>query len=95
MVSDKRSNSVAFPRQIAMYLCREIANMSFPSIGKDFGGRDHSTVLHAYSKIKELFNEAGKKYLETIGEKIIVNKENKVKKLKKVSKENDKRKNCY
>ena len=44
--------------------------------------------------IKELFNEAGKKYLETIGETIIVNKENKVKKLNKVSKENDKRKNC-
>ncbi len=56
MVSDKRSNSVAFPRQIAMYLCREIANMSFPNIGKDFGGRDHSTVLHAYSKIKEEYD---------------------------------------
>ena len=56
MVSDKRSNSVAFPRQIAMYLCREIANMSFPSIGKDFGGRDHSTVLHAYSKIKDEYD---------------------------------------
>ena len=57
IVSDKRSNSVAFPRQIAMYLCREIANMSFPSIGKDFGGRDHSTVLHAYSKIKEEYDK--------------------------------------
>ena len=34
-----------------MYLCRELANLSFPNIGKDFGGRDHSTVLHAYSKI--------------------------------------------
>ena len=56
MVSDKRSNSVAFPRQIAMYLCREIANMSFPSIGNDFGGRDHSTVLHAYSKIKDEYD---------------------------------------
>lgn len=53
IVSDKRSNNVAYPRQIAMYLCREVANMSFPSIGKDFGGRDHSTVLHAYSKIKD------------------------------------------
>ena len=51
MTSNKRSNSVAFPRQIAMYLCRELANLSFPNIGKDFGGRDHSTVLHAYSKI--------------------------------------------
>lgn len=57
MVSDKRSNSVAFPRQIAMYLCREVANMSFPSIGKDFGGRDHSTVLHAYAKIKDEYDK--------------------------------------
>ncbi len=57
IVSDKRSNSVAFPRQIAMYLCREIANMSFPAIGKDFGGRDHSTVLHAYSKIKDEYEK--------------------------------------
>ncbi|MCX8075121.1 MAG: chromosomal replication initiator protein DnaA [Clostridia bacterium] len=56
IVSDKRSNSVAFPRQIAMYICREQANMSFPNIGKDFGGRDHSTVLHAYSKIKEEYD---------------------------------------
>ena len=56
MISTKRSNNVAFPRQIAMYLCREIANMSFPNIGKDFGGRDHSTVLHAYSKISNDYN---------------------------------------
>lgn len=52
LTSDKRSSTIAFPRQIAMYLCREVADMSFPAIGKDFGGRDHSTVLHAYSKIK-------------------------------------------
>lgn len=57
IVSDKRSNNVAYPRQIAMYLCREVANMSFPSIGKDFGGRDHSTVLHAYSKIKDEYEK--------------------------------------
>ena len=56
MQSTKRCNNVAFPRQIAMYLCREIANMSFPSIGKDFGGRDHSTVLHAYQKIKQEYD---------------------------------------
>lgn len=53
LTSDKRSNNVTYPRQIAMYLCREIANLSFPAIGRDFGGRDHSTVLHAYGKIKE------------------------------------------
>lgn len=56
MISTKRSNSVAFPRQIAMYLCRELANLSFPVIGKDFGGRDHSTVLHAYSKISKEYD---------------------------------------
>ena len=51
----KRSNDIAFPRQIAMYLCREIAGMSFPQIGVDFGNRDHSTVMHGYNKIsKEL-----------------------------------------
>ena len=42
----KRSNDIAFPRQIAMYLCREVANMSFPQIGAEFGNRDHSTVMH-------------------------------------------------
>ena len=57
MTSNKRSNSVAFPRQIAMYLCRELANLSFPNIGKDFGGRDHSTVLHAYSKISNEYDK--------------------------------------
>ncbi len=50
---EKRSNDIAFPRQIAMFLCREVANMSFPQIGKDFGNRDHSTVMHAYNKIKK------------------------------------------
>ena len=53
----KRSNDIAFPRQIAMYLCRETANMSFPQIGNEFGKRDHTTVMHAYSKIeKEIKN---------------------------------------
>ena len=50
---NKRSAEIAFPRQIAMYLCREIANMSFPKIGSDFGDRDHSTVMHAYKKIQK------------------------------------------
>lgn len=68
IVSDKRSNNVAYPRQIAMYLCRELANMSFPGIGKDFGGRDHSTVLHAYSKIKDEYerNSETKDLIEDI-----------------------------
>ena len=50
------TTSIAYPRQIAMYLCREVADMSFSAIGKDFGGRDHSTVLHAYSKIKDEYD---------------------------------------
>lgn len=55
--SNKRSNDIAFPRQIAMYLCREIANMSYPQIGTDFGGRDHSTVMHGCKKIEKEIKE--------------------------------------
>ena len=54
---NKRSNDIAFPRQIAMYLCREVANMSYPQIGIDFGGRDHSTVMHACKKIEKEVKE--------------------------------------
>ncbi len=54
---NKRSAEIAFPRQIAMYLCREVANMSFPKIGQDFGNRDHSTVMHAYKKIQSEVKE--------------------------------------
>ena len=53
LAGDKRSNDITFPRQIAMYLCREIANLSFPKIGDEFGKRDHSTVMHAYKKIEK------------------------------------------
>mgnify|MGYP005782114387 CR=1 FL=1 len=49
----KRSNDITFPRQIAMYLCRTVANMSLPQIGKDFGKRDHTTVMHACNKIEQ------------------------------------------
>lgn len=47
----KRTRSVAFPRQIAMYLCRELTDLSLPKIGDEFGGRDHTTVIHACDKI--------------------------------------------
>ncbi|QNU66982.1 chromosomal replication initiator protein DnaA [Ruminiclostridium herbifermentans] len=50
--SKKRSRDVSIPRQIAMYLCREMTDMSLPKIGDDFGGRDHTTVMHACEKIK-------------------------------------------
>ena len=49
----KRSNDITFPRQIAMYLCRNVANMSLPQIGKAFGKRDHTTVMHACNKIEQ------------------------------------------
>ncbi|AKX92832.1 chromosomal replication initiator protein DnaA [Moorella thermoacetica] len=52
----KRTRSVAYPRQIAMYLCRELTESSLPDIGKEFGGRDHTTVLHAYDKIRDDLN---------------------------------------
>ena len=49
----KRSNDITFPRQIAMYLCRNVANMSLPQIGKKFEKRDHTTVMHACNKIEK------------------------------------------
>ncbi|MHC6178269.1 chromosomal replication initiator protein DnaA [Clostridium sp. JNZ X4-2] len=49
--SARRTRNVAFPRQIAMYLCRKLTDMSLPKIGEEFGGRDHTTVIHAYEKI--------------------------------------------
>lgn len=51
--SSNRSNEIAYPRQIAMYLCKAVANQSYPTIGKEFGKRDHSTVMHAYKKIEQ------------------------------------------
>ena len=53
LVGQKRSADIVFPRQIAMYLCRSIPQISLPQIGKDFGGRDHTTVLHACNKIEK------------------------------------------
>jgi chromosomal replication initiator protein len=47
----KRTRAVAFPRQIAMYLAREMTDNSLPKIGEEFGGRDHTTVMHAHEKI--------------------------------------------
>lgn len=54
--SKRRSRSVARPRQVAMYLAKELTNHSLPEIGDAFGGRDHTTVLHACRKIKELLD---------------------------------------
>ena len=74
LAGNKRSNDVAFPRQIAMYLCREVANMSFPQIGIDFGGRDHSTVMHGYRKIcKEIKEKSNTKLIVDSVKSIIIN----------------------
>lgn len=50
----KRTRSVSFPRQIAMYLSRELTEYSLPKIGLEFGGRDHTTVLHAHEKVSQM-----------------------------------------
>ena len=77
LAGDKRSNDIAFPRQIAMYLCREVANMSFPQIGIDFGKRDHSTVMHAHKKItKEIKEKTNTKLIVESVKNIILNVEN-------------------
>lgn len=57
LLSPRRSRSVARPRQVAMALAKELTNHSLPEIGEAFGGRDHTTVLHACKRIKELRDE--------------------------------------
>jgi len=59
MVSKRRSRSIARPRQMAMAMAKELTNHSLPEIGDNFGGRDHTTVIHACRKIKELIAEGG------------------------------------
>ncbi len=54
LVGNKRSQSIVYPRQIAMYLARELTDLSLPSIGSEFGGRDHTTVMHAKAKIEKM-----------------------------------------
>lgn len=51
--SQRRTRNVAYPRQIAMYLSRKLTDLSLPKIGEEFGGRDHTTVIHAYEKISQ------------------------------------------
>ncbi len=54
MSSPRRARAVARPRQIAMYLCKQLTQCSLPEIGRKFGGRDHTTVMHAVRKVEEL-----------------------------------------
>ncbi|RJQ31896.1 MAG: chromosomal replication initiator protein DnaA [Actinobacteria bacterium] len=57
LTGNKRSQAIVFPRQVAMYLTRELTDLSLPRIGKEFGGRDHTTVMHANTKIEGLINK--------------------------------------
>ena len=72
--SARRQHSILYPRQIAMYLCRTLTDSSLPEIGQSFGGKDHSTVMHAVDKIEREIAQDGhkKRLLEHLG-KIIVN----------------------
>ncbi len=65
MKSKKRSANLAFPRQVAMYLCRQLTDESFPKIGTEFGGKDHSTVMHSCDKI-EAEMKVNKELVKTI-----------------------------
>lgn len=55
--SKNNSRSIAVPRQIAMYLCKRLTKASLPEIGREFGGKHHTTVLHSYNKINELYEK--------------------------------------
>ena len=68
----KRTQDIVLARQVAMYLAREMTDNSLPKIGKEFGGRDHSTVLHAYNKIKNMLaqDDSLRIEIETIKNKI-------------------------
>ncbi len=77
LAGSKRSNDIAFPRQIAMYLCRDVAGMSFPQIGIEFGNRDHSTVMHGYNKISKEIKEKNSTKLIVESVKNIITSEKK------------------
>ncbi|MFV0518116.1 MAG: chromosomal replication initiator protein DnaA [Aminipila sp.] len=74
--SSKRTRALAFPRQIAMYLCREMTDLSLPKIGEAFGNRDHTTVMHGCEKITSeiKMNESVRDAVDTIKRKINGNK---------------------
>ncbi len=76
--SSQRSNDIAFPRQIGMYLCRILTNESYPKIGEAFGKRDHTTVMHGYKKIEQDIKQnpnSNTKLIVDSVKKIILSKE--------------------
>ncbi|MFC3118641.1 helix-turn-helix domain-containing protein [Jhaorihella thermophila] len=59
IIGPKRLRSYARPRQVAMYLCKQLTSRSLPEIGRRFGGRDHTTVMHGVRRIEELTQTDG------------------------------------
>ena len=72
MISKNRSNDIAKPRQIAMYLCKNMTSSSLDTVGALLGGRDHSTIIHGVKKVSEDYknNESTRALIETIKKKI-------------------------
>jgi chromosomal replication initiator protein len=68
LIGKKRDASIVLPRHIAMYLCREHTDLSYPRIADEFGGKDHSTIIHGIGKIRQALKEEGKTktYVEDI-----------------------------
>ena len=73
MTSKRRPANIAFPRQIAMYIVKQLTSASLPEIGKQFGGKHHTTVLHSINKIENLrrndkdLNRTISRLLDTLG----------------------------
>lgn len=61
LLARDRTPKVAFARQVAMYLSRELTDEGLPAIGREFGGRNHTTVLHAWRRISEVVDKPGEK----------------------------------
>ena len=57
MLSPRRARAIARPRQIAMFLCKELTDKSLPEIGRKFGGRDHTTIMHGIKRVAQLADE--------------------------------------
>jgi chromosomal replication initiator protein len=57
LLGSKRNKQILIPRQVAMYLCRKIAKISYPEIGEKFGGKDHSTVINSCQKIEKMMQQ--------------------------------------
>ena len=61
LLARDRTPTVAFARQVAMYLARELTDQGLPALGREFGGRNHTTVLHAWKRVSELVDKPGEK----------------------------------